>query len=73
MHDTMYRAEVEPMAENPPERVTLTGLYKVVIYEGDRFVRSDKERISYREARRLAMALNGKLNVARRSKNAGQT
>lgn len=40
MRGAMFRAEVEPMPENPPHRVPLTGLYKVVIYEGgERFVR----------------------------------
>ena len=73
MRDSMYRAEVEPMPENPPDRVSFTGLYKVVIYEGDRFVRSDKERISYSEAKRLAVELNGKLNIAQGGQKAGQT
>jgi hypothetical protein len=68
MHDTMYRAEIEPMPENPADRVPFTGLYKVVIYEGARFVRTDKERISYREAKGLASLLNGKLNVMQRVK-----
>lgn len=73
MHDTMYRAEVEPMPENPADRVPYTGLYRVVIYEGTRFVRSDKDRISYREAKRLAGELNGKLNIAPNARRAGQT
>ena len=68
----MYRVEVEPMPENPSDRVPFTGLYRVVIYEGERFVRSDKDRISYREAKRLAAELNGKLNITRNAKKAWQ-
>ncbi len=68
----MYRADVEPMPENPVDRVPFTGLYRVVIYEGDRFVRRDKDLISYREAKRLAGELNAKLNITRTAKKAGQ-
>jgi hypothetical protein len=42
MHDTMFHAEVEPM-QNNLDRVPRTGLWKVVIYEGDRFVRTDRD------------------------------
>lgn len=59
----MYRAEIEPMSENPPDRVPYTGLYKVVIYEGERFVRTERDRIAYPEAKRLAKELNGRLNI----------
>ena len=38
-----FKAEVEPMPTNPPDRVPRTDLWKVVIYEDDRFVRTDKE------------------------------
>jgi hypothetical protein len=40
MRGTMYRAEVEPIPDNPPDRTPFSGLQKVGIYEGDRFVRS---------------------------------
>ncbi len=67
----MYRAEVEPMPENPEDRVPHTGLYKVVIYEDERLVRTDKERIAYPEAKRLAKELNSRLNVRTEVKKAG--
>jgi hypothetical protein len=54
----MYRAEVEPMPSNPPDRVPRTGLWKVVIYEGDRFVRTDKDYIVISAAESLAEKLN---------------
>jgi hypothetical protein len=75
MHGTMYRAEVEPMPENPPERVPYTGLWKVVIYEGERFVRSDRERITYFQAKKLAENLNSQFGNKRFSKghSAGQS
>jgi hypothetical protein len=63
MRGTMYRAEVEPMPENPSDRVLHTGLWKVVIYEDERFVRTDKDYISYFEAEKLAKHLNGWLNI----------
>lgn len=47
-----------PMQTNPPDRVPRTGLWKVVIYEGDRFVRTDKEHIAIAEAERIAEKLN---------------
>jgi hypothetical protein len=54
----MYRAEVEPMPSNPPDRVPRTGLWKVTIYEGDRFVRTDRDNIVISVAERLAEKLN---------------
>jgi len=54
----VYRAEVEPMPRNPPDRVPRTGLWKVVIYEGDRFVRTDKEYMVISVAEKLADELN---------------
>lgn len=54
----MFRAEVEPMPENPPDRVPKTGLWKVVIYEGERLVRTDRERITHSQATKLALGLN---------------
>jgi hypothetical protein len=62
----MFRAEIEPMPENASDRVPYTGLYKVVIYEGQRFVRTERDRIAYPEAKRLARDLNGKLNIKAR-------
>lgn len=54
----MYRAEVEPMPNNPPDRIPRTGLWKVVIYEGDRFVRTDKENEIISVVERRAEELN---------------
>ena len=70
MRGTMYRAEVEPMPENPPDRLPHTGLWKVVIYEGERFVRSDRERITYSMARKLAEELNFQFSNKRKAKGA---
>jgi len=68
----MFRAALEPMPENPPDRVPYTGLWKVVIYdENDRFVRTDKEHISYFEAKKLSEHLNSWLNTGTRSRSAG--
>lgn len=66
----MYRAEVEPMPTNPPDRVPRTGLWKVVIYEGDRFVRTDKEHIVISEAERIAEGLNFKFGNKKKAKGA---
>jgi len=67
MRDTMFRAACEPMPENPPDRVPYTGLWKVVIYdEGGNFVRTDKEYISYFEAKKLSEHLNAWLNIGER-------
>lgn len=49
----MFRAEVEPMPNNPPDRVPRTGLWKVTIYEGDRFVRTARDNIVISEAVRV--------------------
>jgi hypothetical protein len=65
MHGTMFRAEVEPMPTNPIDRVPYTGLFKVVIYEGERLVRTERDRIAYPEAKRLAKEVNARLNVRR--------
>ena len=67
----MYRAEVEPMPSNPPDRVPRTGLWKVVIYEGDRFVRTDKDYIVISTAEELAEKLN--FEFGNRQKGKGQT
>jgi len=61
----MFRTEIEPMSPKPPDQVEYTGLWKVVIYEGKRFVRTGKERISYREAEQIADQLNAEMSVKR--------
>jgi hypothetical protein len=64
----MYKATVEPMPDNPPDRVLYTGLWRVVIYdEKDNFVRTDKECISYFEAQKLSEDLNNWLNIKSRA------
>ena len=63
----MYRAEVEPMPSNPPDRVPRTGLWKVVIYEGDRFVRTDVENEIISVAERRAEELNYQFGHNRKS------
>lgn len=57
MHGTMFRAEVQPM-QNDRDRVPRSGLWKVVIYEGERFVRTDKENTIISVAEKLAEELN---------------
>ena len=52
----MYRAEVEPMQKD--DRIPRSGLWKVVIYEGERFVRTDKENMVISVAEKLAEELN---------------
>ena len=64
----MYRAEVQPMPTNPLDRVPRTGLWKVVIYEGDRFVRTDKEYLIISVAERFAEELNYQFSGKRRAK-----
>ena len=56
------------MPNNPPDRVDYTGLWKVVIYD-DRgnFVRTDKDNISYFEAKKLSEKLNGWMNTKSRA------
>ena len=66
----MYRAEVEPMPSNPPERVPRTGLWKVVIYEGERFVRTDRDNIVISTAEQLAEKLNSQFGNKKKAKGA---
>jgi len=66
----MYRAEVEAMPSNPPDRVPRTGLWKVVIYEGERFVSTDKDNIIISAAERLAEELNYQFGHKRKGKGA---
>lgn len=56
MRGTMFRAEVEPMQQD--DRLPRMGLWRVVIYEGDRFVRTDKDNIVISVAEKLAAKLN---------------
>jgi len=58
------------MPENPPDRLPYTGLWRVVIYEGERFVRSDGERITYSMAKKLADELNFKFGHKGKAKGA---
>lgn len=62
----MYRAEIEPMTENPPDRVPKSDLWKVAIYEGERFVRTDKEYITYFKAEKIARELNFQFGAKRK-------
>ena len=72
MCGTMFRATFEPMPENPPDRVPYTGLWKVVVYdEKGRFIRTDKDYISYFEAKRLSDELNAWMSIKTKAKGAG--
>jgi hypothetical protein len=53
----MYRAEVKPMSADA-DLIPRMGLFKVVIYEGERFVRTDKDNLTISSAERLAEELN---------------
>lgn len=66
----MYRAEVEPMPDNPPERLPFTGLWKVVIFEDERFVRTDRDYITHSMATKLAEQLNFRFAYKRKGKGA---
>jgi hypothetical protein len=47
MRGTMYRAEVQPMPTNPPDRLPGTGLWKVVIHEDESFVKTERKRNNF--------------------------
>lgn len=64
----MYRAEVEPMQKD--DRIPRSGLWKVVIYEGERFVRTDKENVIISVAEKLAEELNYQFGHKRKGKGA---
>lgn len=68
--NTMYRAEVEPMPENPPDRVQYTGLWKVVIYEANGLFARNRDRITHSMATRLAEELNFQFGHKRKAKDA---
>jgi hypothetical protein len=62
----VYRAEVEPMQKD--DRLPRSGLWKVVIYEGDRFVRTDKDNLIISVAEKLAEELNYQFSNKKRGK-----
>jgi len=66
----MYRAEIESMPSNPPDRVPRTGLWRVTIYEGERFVRTARDNIVISEAERLAEKLNYEFGNKTKAKGA---
>lgn len=68
----MFRAIVERMPGSNPDQMPHSGLWRVVIYEGERFVRSDREYITYSMAQRLAEELNFQLALKPKAKGAGQ-
>lgn len=66
----MYRAEIERMPNGNPDQLPQSGLWRVVIYEGERFVRSDREYITYSMARKLAEELDYQFGTKRKAKGA---
>jgi hypothetical protein len=66
----MYRAEVEPMPSNPPDRLPRSGLWKVCIYEGERFVRTDQENMIISVAEKLAEELNYQFGHKKKARGA---
>jgi len=65
----MYRAEIEPMSPDT-DLIPRMGLFKVVIYEGERFVRTDKENMIISVAERLAEELNHQFGHNKKAKGA---
>jgi hypothetical protein len=65
----MYRAEVEPMRADA-KLIPRMGLYKVVIYEGERFVRTDKDNMVISVAEKLAEKLNLEFGHKKKGKGA---
>ena len=63
MHGTMFRAEVERMPGGSLDQLPRSGLWKVVIYEDERFVRTDREWITYSMAKSLAEEFNCKFGL----------
>jgi len=66
----MNAAEVEPMPSNSPDRVARRGLWKVAIYEGERFVRTDKQNMIISVAEKLAEELNYQFGHKRKGRGA---
>ena len=58
------------MPENPPDLLPFAGLRKVVIYEGERLVRSDREYITHSMAKNLAENFNYSFGTKTRAKGA---
>lgn len=67
MRGTMFRAEVVPMSPDA-DLILRMGLFKVVIYEGERFVRTDKENMVISVAEKLAEELNYEFGSKKRGK-----
>ena len=65
----MYRAEIEPMSPDA-DLIPRMGLFKVVIYQGERFVRTDKENMIISVAEKLAEELNYQFGNKRKGKDA---
>lgn len=70
MRGTMFRAEIEPMPENHADPLPRSGLWKVVIYEDERFVRTDKEYIVISRAEKIPEELNRKFDNKKKAKGA---
>lgn len=68
MRGTMFRAEIEPMQKD--DRIPRSGLWKVVIYEGERFVRTDKENMVINVAEKHAEELNYQFGNKNETKSA---
>jgi len=68
MRGTMYRAEVKPMKED--DRIPRMGLWKVVIYEDEQLVRTDKENVIISVAETRADELNYQFGTKKRVKGA---
>ena len=66
---TTYRAELERMPGGSPEQLPHGGLWRVLIYENERFVRTDREHITYAMAKKLADDLNFQFTGKRKGKN----
>lgn len=54
----MFQAKFERMPNGNPEQLPQMGMWRVVIYEGERFVRTDRDWITFLMAKRLAEDLN---------------
>ena len=67
----MYRAEVEPMSDSS-DLIPRMGLFKVVIYEGERLVRTDKENEIISVAERRAEELNYQFGPKAKMKGANK-
>jgi hypothetical protein len=63
----MFRAKVEPMQKD--DRIPRSGLWKFIIYEGERFVRTDKENMVISVAEKLAEELNYQFSGKRKGRS----